>query len=425
VRNRDAYRVYLAYTIAGSFLSTLYFTVATIYRVQVAGLNPLQLVLVGTVMESAIFIFQVPTGVVADVFSRKLSIVIGQAIIGGAFLVEASFPRFPLILAAQALWGLGYTFTSGATEAWVAGEVGEDHIGSAFLRATQVGTIGSLVAIFASVALASMRLNLPMLIAGGLNLGIAVVLALAMPETGFRPTPRAERSGWQQMGDTLKAGVKLVRRRPALLTILGIGLFIGLYSEGYDRLGDAHFLKDLRFPPIDHLSYIVWFGIMDVGAGLLTIAATEIVRRRVDLRSHLGVARALFAMVAMLSAGVITFGLARNFYLAVVAVWGIAVLRSVINPLYDAWIAQHTDPNVRATVISMAGQVDAFGQITGGPAIGLLGTLRGLRVALVAAGALLSPALLLIARTIRRPPVTAGEGKPVEAVPIEVAPANP
>jgi len=104
----------------------------------VAGLNPLQLVLVGTVMELSIFVFQVPTGLIADTFTRKASIITGTFIIGGALLLEALVPRFPVILCAQMLWGLGFTFTSGATEAWIASEVGDDLAGSAFLRATQV-----------------------------------------------------------------------------------------------------------------------------------------------------------------------------------------------------------------------------------------------------------------------------------------------
>jgi hypothetical protein len=48
----SSYRLYLAMSLTGVFADTMYFTIATIYRVQVAHLNALQLVLVGTVMES-------------------------------------------------------------------------------------------------------------------------------------------------------------------------------------------------------------------------------------------------------------------------------------------------------------------------------------------------------------------------------------
>ena len=44
-------------------------TVLMVYQVEVAGLTPLELVMVGTAMEAAAFVFEVPTGVVADRYS--------------------------------------------------------------------------------------------------------------------------------------------------------------------------------------------------------------------------------------------------------------------------------------------------------------------------------------------------------------------
>lgn len=419
--NNRAYRVYLWLTGAEAFFSAMYFVVAAVFRVRVAHLNPLQLVLVGTVMELSIFVFQVPTGVVADVFSRRISIIIGFALMGAGLTIEPLFPRFGVILGAQALWGLGYTFTSGATEAWIAGEIGEGAIGNAFMRGAQVLTIAGLIGSPLGALLAGARLNLGMLIAGLGIFAIALALIPLMPESGFRhlPDSNAERPSWGRMAATARDGFRLIRLRPALASILAVGLFFGLYSEAYDRLQDAHFLADLTFPPLGHLSYVVWFGVIDVGASLLALGATELVRRRVDLGSHRGIGRALVGMTAVLSLGVIVFGLAGSFWLAVAAVWTIAVMRRTIGPLYDAWLAMHSDPAVRATVISMAGQVDAFGQIAGGPALGALGTVRSLRVALVTAGALLTPAIPLLARTLRLPVAT--DVKASEAPASEVA----
>lgn len=402
-RRISAYAAYLTLEGALSLFSTLVFTLSAVYRVQVAGLDPLQLVLVGTVMECSIFVFQLPTGVLADVFSRRLSIITGVVIMGAGFVLEGLFPRFGVILLAQAIWGLGYTFSSGATEAWIAGEVGTEQVGNVYVRGTQIGQITRPLGILAAVALGSLRLNVPYLAGGALMVALGVLLVFIMPEQSYRHTkPGSERASWRELGATLRQGVSLVRTRPALLAILGVGLFLGLYSEGYDRLGDAHFLKDLTFPPLGHFSYVVWFGIFDMGGTLLSLVATEMVRRRVDLASARAVARALVGMTALLSASVIAFGLAPGFGLAVACVWAIAVLRNTIDPLYTAWIAQHTDDSVRATVISVAGQVDAFGQIAGGPIIGWIGTLRGLRTALVVTGATLAPAIPLLARASRR-----------------------
>jgi DHA3 family tetracycline resistance protein-like MFS transporter len=76
--------------------------------------------------------------------------------------------------------------------------------------------------------------------------------------------------------------------------------------------------------------------------------------------------------------------------------------RNVMGPLYDAWINQRLEPRTRATVLSLAGQVDAAGQIISGP-IAALVSLWSVRAALTAAAALLLPAFPLIGRANRMP----------------------
>lgn len=186
---RNAYSVYLIFAAASAFFYTLVFTVSAVYRVEQAGLNPFQLVLVGTVLEASVFLFEIPTGVVADVYSRRLSVIIGVFLIGAGFLLEGALPIFWTILLAQALWGIGYTFTSGAVNAWISDEIGEERAGRAFLRGTQLGQAGALLATGVSVALASVRLNLPILAAGGASSSSASISSSGCPN-GTSPPGR-------------------------------------------------------------------------------------------------------------------------------------------------------------------------------------------------------------------------------------------
>ncbi|HEY5872232.1 MAG TPA: hypothetical protein VIT46_03255, partial [Gaiellaceae bacterium] len=78
MRRLPASTVWYAYEAAASFLWAMVFTVTAYYFVTEVGMSPLELVLVGTVMELAVFLFEVPTGIVADTTSRRLSIVIGN-----------------------------------------------------------------------------------------------------------------------------------------------------------------------------------------------------------------------------------------------------------------------------------------------------------------------------------------------------------
>jgi len=154
--------VYLIAAVAFSSFFALFSTLSGLYRIRVAGLDPLELVLVGTVLELSVFLFEIPTGVVADVYSRRLSVCIGYVLIGAGFITESLNPRFDMILFAQVLWGVGFTFTSGAFQAWIVDELDGQGIGAVFLRGSQAGQAGALLAIGAAVALGSMALYLPL-----------------------------------------------------------------------------------------------------------------------------------------------------------------------------------------------------------------------------------------------------------------------
>src|SRR5262249_16809463 len=195
-------------------------TINLVYQLQVAHLNPLQLVLVGTVLEMTIFLTQVPTGVLADVYSRRLAVILGLAVMGAGSLLEGSVPQFWAILLSQLLWGVGVTFTDGADSAWIADEVGDAQFGPLMLRSSQVSRVFSLIAIPLSVALASIQLNLPVLLGGGLFVALALLLLLVMPERGFKLTPREGRSSWRALISTTYNGVRLILQRPLFVPLL-------------------------------------------------------------------------------------------------------------------------------------------------------------------------------------------------------------
>ena len=169
-------------------------------------------------------------------------------------------------------------------------------------------------------------------------------------------------------------------------------------SEGFDRLWVKHFYDNLGFPVLGALEPVVWFGVIRMGSAVLGIGAIELVRRRIDTTNHAVVSHSLFAITALQVVSMVIFALAGGFMIGMLAFWSAVVLSRAYDPLYLAWINQHVDTRVRATVISMSSQVDSVGQIAGGPVLGLVGTLASLRAALLGAGVVLAPALLLYTR---------------------------
>ena len=410
----DPVRVWYLRTAGSAVGDTLVWTLAPVYFVTAVGMSPLQLVLVGTFMELTIFVCEVPTGVVADVVSRKLSIVIGYLVMGAAIVFCGVVAQPWAVMAAWSLWGFGYTFTSGATDAWLADEIGVENVRPVYLRAAQVGRLCALGAIGGSVALGLISLRLPVIVGGVVIFAVGLVLAAVMREHGFVPAPRDEAASTvRAMVATGRAGARLVRRTPVLLLILAISAFYGAWSEAYDRLGQAHIIRDVGVPSFAGLSFVVWFGVISAASLLLSLLVARPANRRLEHAPRQTITRVLlFADVALI-ATVAVFGLAGAFWLALVAMLATNTIRGLVGPLFSSWLNQSiTDSRVRATVFSITSQADAIGQWTGGPGIGAIGNIFGIRAALVLGASLLSPAVALYARAVRR---DGGLGQAVEA----------
>jgi DHA3 family tetracycline resistance protein-like MFS transporter len=103
--------------------------------------------------------------------------------------------------------------------------------------------------------------------------------------------------------------------------------------------------------------------------------------------------------------------------MGMVAFWAAGTLSRVYDPLFLGWLNQNVRSEVRATVLSMSSQADSFGQISGGPVIGAIGSLVSLRAALAATAAAMLPLLVLYTRAFR---IKGGDGDGGGAAAVEV-----
>src|SRR6266511_2228181 len=179
------------------------FVVTAVYFVRDVHMSPLQLVLTGTVMEVAVFVFEVPTGAIADTYGRRLSLIVAFLLQGAAIVVVGAVPVFWVIALAWFGWGIGATFASGAYEAWITDEVGAERVGAVFLRGARLA---------------------------------------------------------YEVATTAVTGGRFVRAQPLILLIVAIAFFTGMSSEALDRLWEAHFIRDVGLPRVGSLDPVVWFG---------------------------------------------------------------------------------------------------------------------------------------------------------------------
>lgn len=112
-KNSKAYSVYLLFRFVCSLAVSMSTVLSIVYHLEVVQLDAFQLVLVGTVLETSCFLFEIPTGVVADLYSRRRSVLIGMFLYGLGFLMEGALPWFAPVLLAQVVWGCGDTFITG------------------------------------------------------------------------------------------------------------------------------------------------------------------------------------------------------------------------------------------------------------------------------------------------------------------------
>ncbi len=395
IKPKKAYTVYLLLSFLQSTLFWAAFSMDSVYFVVEARLDPLQLVLVGTMLEVAVLLFEIPTGIVADLYSRRLSILIGYFLIGLGLIMQGVWAFFVPILLAQLVWGTGHTFTSGAIQAWITDEIGEENVGAAFLHGAQREQMGGVLGIILGTALGSINLRLPLLIAGGLFLLLSGLLAIIMPENNFHPAPRESQHTLKNMSTSLQRGLGMLRVRPILVSILAIGFFYGIYSEGFDRLWIALMLDRFTFPLF---SAVIWFGLIQIVEQGLSTLALGMVKKRLGKTDNRVLIKTLLFASAGLSLALGLFAFANQFWLAISLLWAVGVLRRIIYPLHTTWVNQKLDPQVRATVLSMSGQMDAVGQIAGGPGVGIIARRFSMPVGILTSALLLTPVLGLLGR---------------------------
>lgn len=395
VNKLSAYKTYLLFSAITAMCFSLVATVMIVYHIETVHLNPLQLILVGTTLELACFIFEIPTGIVADVYSRKLSIVIGGVLTGVGFILEGSISSFIFVLVAQIVWGLGSTFISGSLEAWIAEEEKNKDLDEIYIKGAQAGQIGAFIGIVLSTVIANFSVRLPIIVSGVLFIILALFLWLYMPENNFKPSAPGDLNTFKKMVYTFKSGLKFVKSKSIIMILLAVTLFYGLSSEGYDRLSNAHFLQDTTLPKLGNLSSVTWFGIFGILGMILSFIVMHFMAKNLKNEDNRKNGKLLLCINILYISSMLIFALTRNFSLMLIAYLATNTFRIINEPIFSAWLNGHIDDNSRATVLSINGQMNSLGQILGGPIIGIIATNISVSIGIVCTSLLVAPVLVL------------------------------
>jgi predicted MFS family arabinose efflux permease len=392
--DRDVATTFLRWTLMRAIFHRGWWLVTSLYLVVIADLPAFQLVFLGTAQNLTALVFEVPTGVMADTISRKWSVVIAHLVMGTAMLSTGLVTDFPLLVMTQMLWGLSWTFSSGADVAWLTDELDQpDRVASvltAGARWEQVGAASGLVA-FGALAWAT-SLATSIVVAGLAMMLLGLFVATWFTEHNFSPT-RIQR--WRESISIFRRGVAVARRDHQILLVFAATFLVNGAAEAFDRLFPKRLLE-LGFP--EEPDPIVWL----TALGLVTLAVGALALRIVEARiDGVGVARRMYAAACFIGAlGLVLLGLAPDDaagMAGVLLVGGIAW--SVTRCVSVIWVNRRATSDVRATVQSFLAQAEYFGEIVLGIALGILAQATSIATAMIGGAALVAGAGLLILRS--------------------------
>jgi DHA3 family tetracycline resistance protein-like MFS transporter len=428
-RELNPYPLYLILESGTAFLTGICYATVTVYWVTIGRLNPLQLVLLGTALELSYFVFQLPTGLLADLVSRRLCVLTGLFIIGVSQVMASLSASYANLIIAWVVLGIGAALNNGAQDAWIADELsadlGDQRMTGVYLRATQLGLIATVAGSLLSGVISLGGLDLPLRVGGALTCLLAAAAALVMPERHFhRPTAaagvrRVARQSAQLLASQTRSTHRAIVAVPGLVLLFGMTLCTGLWSESFDRLWGAFLLRDITFPHVAGLHPAIWFSLLAAVAAVAGLGATQLAKRRTERLGPDSVVGALLVLTLVIGAAVVGMATAHAFAVVVGGYLVVSVLRPVLYPLVSGWMVGRIEPAVRATALSARDMFDSAGQIAGGPVIGVIGTVVSIRVALLAGAAALGPAAACIAAASRRirprTAATVGDAEAAEA----------
>jgi MFS family permease len=371
-----------------------YWLVTSLYLVIEADLSPFQLVFLGTAMELTVLTSEIPTGVMADTISRKWSIVISHVLMGTGMLITGLVTAFPALVAAQMLWGFGWTFSSGADVAWVTDELDDplriDQVLTARARWQQYGAAAGMV-VFGALAW-STDLGTAIVVAGGVMVLLGVYVVMRFTEHEFEPT---RENRWDESKSIFRRGLTLSRNDHEIMLVFLATVLINSGAEAFDRLYPKR-LVDLGFS--DEPDPIVWFTVL----GVVTLMVGALELRIVEARIHcVGGARRAYAATCLIgSFGLIVLAHAPNDVAGMAGVLLVGgVAWTVVRAVSVIWVNRRATSDVRATVQSFLGQVESMGEILGGLVMGILAQASSITVALTCSSAMVGCAGLVVLRS--------------------------
>ena len=397
-------RTYYVLTAGNTLAASLIWGINTIFLLD-AGLTNFQAFAANACYTAGMVLFEIPTGIVADRWGRRVSFLCGTLTLAAStalyvllWQLRSPFSWWAVV---SALLGLGFTFFSGATEAWLVDALTatrfEGQLESVFGRAQVVSGAMMLSGSVAGGYLAQLtNLGVPYVARAAILVGVFVLAFFAMHDIGFTPD-REERpltEMRQILGSSVEHGLKVPPVRAIMLAGMfsgGVGIYVFYALQPYllDLWGNQ------RAYGIAGLVAAIGAGAQIIG-GLLTPRVRRAFRRRTS-------ALLILQVVSVLMLAVI--GLIGNFWVVVAAMTLSSLAASASRPIRQAYLNGMIPSQQRATILSFDSLITSAGGIVAQPVLGKSADIWGYQVSflLSAAGTAIALPFIVTARKLKAP----------------------
>jgi MFS family permease len=426
VTPRAVVRTYLVLTGLFTLAMSLIWGIDTLFKLD-AGLDIFQVMLTNAAFTFGMTMFEIPTGVVADTLGRRVSFLLclGTLFVTTLLYVGIAWQGWGFwpFMWVSVFLGLGYTFFTGAVEAWLVDALAATgHVGPlepVFARGQMVFGASMLVGTVGGGLLGQLHLSLPYLVRAGVVVPLFAITWAAMRDLGFTPRTLALARVPAEMRRVFVEGMRFGLGHPVVRPVMLASLvnmtfmIFGFYSW------QRYFLDLLG-------RELVWVaGVVAALLALMTIAGNALVgpvSRFVRTRTGI-----LILATGMQAGLIVLCGVLTNFYAVVALYLAYGVAFGLAAPVKQGYLNAHIPSAQRATIISLDSFFSNLGGVAGQSGWGYLARARSIADAWVAGGAtlLIGVPLFWLARRADRerdafvPPPSAPVGPPPQVTPAD------
>jgi Major Facilitator Superfamily. len=397
-------RTYYVLTAGNTLAASLIWGINTIFLLD-AGLTNFEAFAANACFTAGMVLFEIPTGIVADRWGRRVSFLCGTLTLAATtglyvllWQLHSVFVWWAII---SAFLGLGFTFFSGATEAWLVDALAatrfDGQLEGVFARGQVVIGVMTLGGSVAGGFLAQLtNLGVPYVARTAILLGMFVVALIMMHDLGF--TPARGKRPVAEMKRILDSSVEHGLKVPAVRATMLAGMFSGGIGIYVFYALQPHLLN-------------LWgnqkaYGIAGLVAALVAAAQilsgflTPLIRRAFRRRTS-----ALLTLEALAVAMLALIGLAGNFWVTTVLIMLWALAAYVGTPIRQAYLNGMIPSHERATILSFDSLINSTGGIVAQPLLGKSADIWGYQVSylLSAAGSALALPFIARARRLNTP----------------------